>query len=175
MVNMDKLWHEFLAYTLSDALAYARYIQHGQPVNNFEHDKVTEYLLRDGDEQDMLAELEALGIDSDYVNEAFATRIEALGVDFFDDPMDDIVDADVNGDGDTDVLATDTDGNGTLDTAIIQGDTDSEEYEGIEAAEDMLNDEKTSTGKTKKELDFDSTISDIRQKNILSALLERRY
>ena len=82
---------------------------------------------------------------------------------------------DVNGDGDTDLLITDTNDDGKPDTAIMTADSTKEQKEAIKAAKDELDvDEQTSTGKTKKELD-DQTVSDMRQKNVLSALLEHRF
>lgn len=82
---------------------------------------------------------------------------------------------DVNDDGDTDLLITDTNGDGKSDTAVMIADSTKEQKEAIKAAKDELDvDEQTSTGKTKKELD-DQTVSDMRQKNVLSALLEHRF
>lgn len=88
---------------------------------------------------------------------------------------DQIKEVDVNGDGDTDVTITDTNGNGKPDTAVVTADSEKEQKEAVKAAKDELDvDEQTSTGKTKKELD-DQTISDMRQKNVLSALLDHRF
>lgn len=86
-----------------------------------------------------------------------------------------IKEVDANGDGDTDVTIIDTNDNGKPDTAIMTADSTKELKEAIKAAKDELDvDEQTSTGKTKKELD-DQTVSDMRQKNVLSALLEHRF
>lgn len=82
---------------------------------------------------------------------------------------------DVNDDGDADVTIIDTNDNDKPDTAIITADSKKEQRDAIKAAKDELDvDEQTSTGKTKKELD-DQTVSDMRQKNVLSALLEHRF
>ena len=96
---------------------------------------------------------------------------------------------DVNGDGDTDLQVADTNGNGKPDTAIVTADSKSEEKEAIKAAKESLGfdkKDKTSTGKTKGELDDDTSVvsdkkkknvtcSDVTQKNILSALIDRRF
>lgn len=85
--------------------------------------------------------------------------------------------ADVNGDGDTDIIEQDTDGNGHIDTATVVGDTLDETAKGVKkAAKDLAespdaeSDEITSTGKTKNELKSESkptdTTSDARQKRI---------
>ena len=104
-----------------------------------------------------------------------------LGDNIVDDIMSDIDNpdlweqVDVNDDGDTDLHITDTNGDGKPDTAIVTADSTKEQKEAIKAAKDELDvDEQTSTGKTKKELD-DQTVSDMRQKNVLSALLEHRF
>lgn len=104
-----------------------------------------------------------------------------LGDNIVDDIMSDIDNpdlwkqVDVNDDGDTDLLITDTNGDDKPDTAIMTADSTKEQKEAIKAAKDELDvDEQTSTGKTKKELD-DQTVSDMRQKNVLSALLEHRF
>ena len=104
-----------------------------------------------------------------------------LGDNIVDDIMSDIDNpdlwkqVDVNDDGDTDLQITDTNGDGKPDTAIVTADSMKEQKEAIKAAKDELDvDEQTSTGKTKKELD-DQTVSDMRQKNVLSALLEHRF
>lgn len=128
-------------------------------------------LLMNGDDDD--------GFMSDDVN---VKGIRAmLGDNAVDDIMSDIDNpdlweqVDVNGDGDTDATIIDTDDNGKPDTAIITADSTKEQKEAIKAAKDELDvDEQTSTGKTKKELD-DQTVSDMRQKNVLSALLEHRF
>ena len=96
---------------------------------------------------------------------------------------------DVNGDGDTDLQVADTNGNGKPDTAIVTADSKAEEKEAVKAAKESLGfdkNDKTSTGKTKSELEDDSTVisdkkkknmtcSDVTQKNILSALIDRRF
>ena len=104
-----------------------------------------------------------------------------LGDNIVDDIMSDIDNpdlweqVDVNGDGDTDLHITDTNSDGKPDTAIVTADSMKEQKEAIKSAKDELDvDEQTSTGKTKKELD-DQTVSDMRQKNVLSALLEHRF
>lgn len=104
-----------------------------------------------------------------------------LGDNIVDDIMSDIDNpdlwkqVDVNDDGDTDLLITDTNGDSKPDTAIMTADSTKEQKDAIKAAKDELDvDEQTSTGKTKKELD-DQTVSDMRQKNVLSALLEHRF
>ena len=104
-----------------------------------------------------------------------------LGDNIVDDIMSDIDNpdlweqVDVNDDGDTDLHITDTNGDGKPDTAIMTADSTKEQKEAIKAAKDELDvDEQTSTGKTKKELD-DQTVSNMRQKNVLSALLEHRF
>ena len=82
--------------------------------------------------------------------------------------------ADVNNDGDTDVIEQDTDGNGHVDTATVVGDTKNEAAKGVKKAikdlaksPDAESDKVTSTGKTKKELSSEDRIaSDIRQKRI---------
>lgn len=98
-------------------------------------------------------------------------------------------DKDVNGDGDTDLRVADTNGNGKPDTAIVTADSKAEEKEAVKAAKESLGfdkNDKTSTGKTKSELEDDSTVisdkkkknmtcSDVTQKNILSALIDRRF
>lgn len=98
-------------------------------------------------------------------------------------------DADVNGDGDTDLRVADTNGNGKPDTAIVTADSKAEEKEAVKAAKESLGfdkNDKTSTGKTKSELEDDTSVvsdkkkknmtcSDVTQKNILSALIDRRF
>lgn len=86
--------------------------------------------------------------------------------------------ADVNSDGDTDVIEQDTDGNGHIDTATVVGDTPEEAMQGVKKAvkdlkksPDAKTDKLTSTGKTENELNSDGTpkgktISDSRQKRI---------
>ena len=82
---------------------------------------------------------------------------------------------DANGDGDADVTIIDTNDNGKPDTAIITADSEKEQRDAIKAVKDKLNiDKQTSTGKTKKELD-NQTLSDVRQKNVLKALLDCRF
>lgn len=96
---------------------------------------------------------------------------------------------DVNGDGDTDLQVADTNGNGKPDTAIVTADSKAEEKEAVKAAKESLGfdkNDKTSTGKTKSELEDDTSVvsdkkkknmtcSDVTQKNILSALIDRRF
>ena len=96
---------------------------------------------------------------------------------------------DVNGDGDTDVATADTNGNGEKDTAVVTADTKPEEKEAVKTAKKELGvnkKDKTSTGKTKGELEDkkdvvsdekkkDMTCSDATQKNIMAALLDHRY
>ena len=96
---------------------------------------------------------------------------------------------DVNGDGDTDLQVADTNGNGKPDTAIVTADSKAEEKEAIKAAKESLGfdkNDKTSIGKTKGELEDDTSVvsdkkkknmtcSDVTQKNILSALIDRRF
>ena len=65
---------------------------------------------------------------------------------------------DVNGDGDTDVATADTNGNGEKDTAVVTADSEPEKKEAIKAAKEDLGldkEDKTSTGKTKGELEDD--------------------
>lgn len=123
------------------------------------------------------------GDDDDYIPDDVNVKgIRAmLGDNIVDDIMSDINNpdlwkqVDVNDDGDTDLLITDTNGDGKPDTAIMTADSTKEQKEAIKAAKDELDvDEQTSTGKTKKELN-DQTVSDMRQKNVLSALLEHRF
>lgn len=96
---------------------------------------------------------------------------------------------DVNGDGDTDVTVVDANKNGKPDTAIVTADSKAEEKEAVKAAKESLGfdkNDKTSIGKTKGELEDDATVisdkkkknmtcSDVTQKNILSALIDRRF
>lgn len=123
------------------------------------------------------------GDDDDYIPDDVNVKgIRAmLGDNIVDDIMSDIDNpdlwkqVDVNDDGDTDLQITDTNGDDKPDTAIVTADSMKEQKEAIKAAKDELDvDEQTSTGKTKKELD-DQTVSDMRQKNVLSALLEHRF
>lgn len=97
--------------------------------------------------------------------------------------------ADVNGDGDTDLQVADTNGNGKPDTAIVTADSKAEEKAAVKAAKESLGfdkNDKTSIGKTKGELEDDTSVvsdkkkknmtcSDVTQKNILSALIDRRF
>lgn len=65
---------------------------------------------------------------------------------------------DVNGDGDTDVVTADTNGNGEKDTAVVTADSEPEKKEAVKAAKEDLGldkEDKTSTGKTKGELEDD--------------------
>lgn len=123
------------------------------------------------------------GDDDDYIPDDVNVKgIRAmLGDNIVDDIMSDIDNpdlwkqVDVNDDGDTDVIITDTNDNGKPDTAIITADSKKEQRDAIKAAKDKLNiDKQTSTGKTKKELD-NQTLSDVRQKNVLNALLDCRF
>ena len=86
---------------------------------------------------------------------------------------------DVNNDGDADVSVTDTNGDDEPDTAVIDADTKAEDKKATKIANEALgldDKDKTSTGKTKEELaDEPETVSDIRQKNILSALIDNRF
>ena len=99
---------------------------------------------------------------------------------------------DVNGDGDTDVATADTNGNGEKDTAVVTADSEPEKKEAVKAAKEDLGldkEDKTSTGKTKGELEDepkekdvvsdekkkDMTCSDATQKNIMAALLDHRF
>ena len=99
---------------------------------------------------------------------------------------------DVNGDGDTDVATADTNGNGEKDTAVVTADSEPEKKEAVKAAKKELGvdkKDKTSTGKTKGELEDkpkendvvsdkkkkDMTCSDATQKNIMAALLDHRF
>ena len=96
---------------------------------------------------------------------------------------------DVNGDGDTDVVTADTNGNGEKDTAVVTADSEPEKKEAVKAAKEDLGldkKDKTSTGKTKGELEKDKdvvsdekkkdmTCSDATQKNIMAALLDHRF
>ena len=96
---------------------------------------------------------------------------------------------DVNSDGDTDLQVADTNGNGKPDTAIVTADSKAEEKAAVKAAKESLGfdkKDKTSTGKTKGELEDDTSVvsdkkkknmtcSDVTQKNILSALIDRRF
>lgn len=96
---------------------------------------------------------------------------------------------DVNSDGDTDVATADTNGNGEKDTAVVTADSEPEKKEAVKAAKEDLGldkKDKTSTGKTKGELEDDKdvvsdekkkdmTCSDATQKNIMAALLDHRF
>lgn len=105
-----------------------------------------------------------------------------------------ITEVDANGDGDTDVVATDTDDNGKEDTAIVTAESLEEAKEGIKEAVDMVKDdndsndeedeedkeiEVDSTGTAKlsdeKEKDVKGTCYDVNMKNIMSSLLNHRY
>lgn len=123
------------------------------------------------------------GDDDDYIPDDVNVKgIRAmLGDNIVDDIMSDIDNpdlwkqVDVNGDGDTDVTIIDTNDSGKPDTAIVTTDSMKEQKEAVKAAKDELDiNEQTSTGKTKKELGG-QTVSDMRQKNVLSALLEHRF
>jgi len=101
----------------------------------------------------------------------------------------DVSKTDVNGDGDTDVATADTNGNGEKDTAVVTADSEPEKKEAVKAAKEDLGldkKDKTSTGKTKGELEDDKdvvsdekkkdmTCSDATQKNIMAALLDHRF
>jgi len=127
------------------------------------------------------------GIDPDEIT-LDAIRSNLQGEDINDedisDPFtDELFDSlkDVNGDGDPDVAVADTNDNGSPDTAVVTADSKSEEKEAVKEAKKQLDDadsknEKTSTGKTKKELsDKEHVVSDARQKNIISALIDHRF
>lgn len=103
----------------------------------------------------------------------------------------DEVPIDSNGDGDKDLTISDTDSNSSPDTAEINADSKAEAKSALKTAKKALSsnvslpdyatdDDLTTTGKSKKELDddanlsVDNTVSDTRQKNILAALLEHR-
>ena len=123
------------------------------------------------------------GDDDDYIPDGTNVRgIRAmLGDNAVDDIMSDIDNpdlweqVDVNGDGDTDLQIADTNDDDKPDTAIITAASKKEQRDAIKAVKDELNiDKQTSTGKTKKELD-NQALSDVRQKNVLKALLDCRF
>lgn len=65
-----------------------------------------------------------------------------------------IYEDDVNDDGDNDVTAVDTTGDGNVDTVLVNADSGAEEKDAEDKAEDIVDDDdKTSTGKDKDELD----------------------
>lgn len=65
-----------------------------------------------------------------------------------------IYEDDVNDDGDIDVTAVDTTGDGNVDTVLVNADSGKEEKDAENEAEDLVDDDdKTSTGKDKDELD----------------------
>jgi hypothetical protein len=65
-----------------------------------------------------------------------------------------IYEDDVNDDGDNDVTAVDTTGDGNVDTVLVNADSGEEEKDAEDKAEDIVDDDdKTSTGKDKDELD----------------------
>lgn len=91
---------------------------------------------------------------------------------------------DTNGDGDDDLHIIDSSDNGKADTAIITADDPEEDKSASKVAKEKLDiDEKTSTGKSKKELlerlyptvKTEDVVSDNRQKNILSALVDMKF
>lgn len=117
--------------------------------------------------------------------------------------LDVVNDADVmdtDGDGTNDLALADVDGNGEPDVAAVSADSAAEEKEALKTAKEELNidgDDKTTTGKSKKELDKKPSdgdekhpigcdclecnkkraqlFSNNRQKNVLSALLDMRF
>ena len=137
------------------------------------------------------------GDDEEAANpDSIMTGISALvGDEAIDEIMSDINNpdlwkkVDVNNDGDTDVNIADTNKDGNPDTAIVTANSKSEEKEAVKAAKESLGfdkNDKTSTGKTKSELEDDTSVvsdkkkknmtcSDVTQKNILSALIDRRF
>jgi hypothetical protein len=88
---------------------------------------------------------------------------------------------DVNKDGDTDVTTVDTTGDGKPDIAAVTPDDNKELKAGIKTAKKALGidkKDKTSTGKTKEELDPEEQKQkeiDRRQSNIIDTLSERRF
>ena len=67
--------------------------------------------------------------------------------------FEEIYDDDLNNDGDKDVTAMDTSGDGEIDTVVTTSDSDKEEKDSEEEAKDILGGgDKTSTGKSEKEL-----------------------
>lgn len=68
--------------------------------------------------------------------------------------IEEIYEDDVNDDGDIDVTAVDTTGDGNVDTVLVNADSGEEEKDAENEAEDFVDDDdKTSTGKDKDELD----------------------
>lgn len=87
---------------------------------------------------------------------------------------------DVNDDGDVDLTLVDTTGDKKYDTALVTGDSKKEKKDAVKAAKDKLGvDKMTSTGKSKKQLETEdkkeSTLSDSTFKNVISALVDRRF
>ena len=137
------------------------------------------------------------GDDEEAANpDSIMTGISALvGDEAIDEIMSDINNpdlwkkVDVNNDGDTDVNIADTNKDGNPDTAIVTANSKAEEKEAVKAAKESLGfdkNDKTSIGKTKGELEDDTSVvsdkkkknmtcSDVTQKNILSALIDRRF
>ena len=134
--------------------------------------------------------------DSDDSDSTISDKRAYLGSilqELFDKDPDDITSyvtrIDVNDDGDTDVESYDTDGDGEDDTAIVTADNKQEADDANEEAEDEL----TSTGQNKHILSDENkknkhpadcncaeckkqkTVSDMRQKNIISALAGIMY
>ena len=146
---------------------------------------------------DALYNLLKYGDDDEAANpDSIMTGISAIvGDEAIDEIMSDINNpdlwkkVDVNNDGDTDVNVADTNKNGKPDTAIVNADSRAEEKEAVKAAKEALGfdkNDKTSIGKTKGELEDDTSVvsdkkkknmtcSDVTQKNILSALIDRRF
>lgn len=70
-----------------------------------------------------------------------------------DGDFEEVYEDDLNDDGDPDVTAMDTSGDGEVDTVVTTSDSDKEEKDSKEEANDILTDsDKTSTGKSEKEL-----------------------
>ena len=132
--------------------------------------------------------------DSDTTISDKRASLSSILQELFDKNPDDIstyvTRVDVNDDGDTDVETYDTDGDGEDDTAIVTADNKQEADDANEEAEDEL----TSTGQDKQILSDEDkknihpancnceeckkqkkTVSDMRQKNIISALAGIMY
>lgn len=83
--------------------------------------------------------------------------------------------ADLNGDGDSDITVTDDDSDNSIDEVITNTDSPSEEAAAKDAVDKIAEKDTTSTGKSKKELDDDtqvSTLSDGNLKNIVRAIYD---
>lgn len=117
------------------------------------------------------------GSAEDYESLVGSNGIDDESASFID--SEDVDSIDYNGDGDKDIHIMDTNNNGEDDTAVIVADSKEEEKEGTKVAKEELGldeGDKTSTGKSKEELGFNNqTVSDERQKNVVAALLDRRY